>query len=487
MKVLSVEQIRRAEKSAVLSGLFSYADLMKNAGKSAFEEIVGRYDVVGKRFLILVGSGNNGGDGLVIADMLRNSGAFVELYLPFGLPKTDTARIFVKSVSNIPVCDRITKSYDFYVDALFGIGLNRPLSPESENLINFVNTLGGVKISVDIPSGIIADGGRTQAVFNADLTVTFIGYKLSQLLPETSDFCGEIVLKDLNTDVKNDYSYLTIDPPKPRKFVKNSHKGTFGTVLTVCGSYGMCGAAVLSAKAAAVSGAGIVKSVVCDKNYSAFTQSVPEAVTIPVETSADGAPIIYEKTALSALSGVAALLIGCGLGKTDAAKNAVKKFLKVTDVPTVIDADGINMLADNIDILRGIRVPYILTPHPGEAARLFNTTVSDIEAHRVQYAKKFACRYNCVMVLKGANTVVAAPDGEVYFNVTGNPGMAKGGSGDVLSGIIAALLANGYDTLQAALTAVYVHGAAGDRAAGKYTTRTMLPGDILEELKFISF
>lgn len=487
MKVLSVEQIRNAERTAVLSGLFSYADLMKNAGKAVFEEIAGRYAIVGKRFLILAGSGNNGGDGLVLAGLLHNSGALVELYLPFGPPRTDTARVFAESVSNIPLCNQITDSYDFYVDALFGIGLDRPLSPETENLINFVNSLDGVKISVDIPSGIIADSGRAQAVFKADLTVTFIGYKLSQLLPETSDFCGEVVLNDLGIDTKNDYSYSVIDPPKPRKFSKNSHKGTFGTALAVCGSYGMCGAAVLSAKAAAVSGAGIVKAVICDKNYSAFTHSVPEAVTVPVETSADGAPIIYEKTALSALSGAAALLIGCGLGTTDAAKNAVKKFLKVTDIPTVIDADGINALADNIDILRSIRAPYVLTPHPGEMARLFGTTVGDIEAHRVQYAKKFACHYNCVLVLKGANTVVAAPNGEVYFNITGNYGMAKGGAGDVLSGIIVALLANGYNTLDAALTAVYVHGAAGDRAARKFTKRTMLPSDILGELKFISF
>lgn len=487
MKVLTYEQIKNAEKSAVESGRFSYTDLMHNAGKAVFNVIKERYEIIGKRFLIIIGNGNNGGDGLVVAGLLRNVGAFVELYMPLGMPHTETAKAYLDTISDLPTCNTIDKDYDFYIDALFGIGLNRLLSDDIAFLIGSINRKNGVKIAIDIPSGMFADGGNAQAVFSADLTVTFIGYKLCQLLPYTSSYCGEVILDELGIDISNNYSYSIIEPPKAHKYDKNSHKGNFGTALLICGSYGMCGAEILSAKAACVSGAGIVKAVVCDKNYSVFTGAVPEAVTIPVETATSGAPVIYDKTALSALSNASALLIGCGLGHSDDAINAVRKILSFTNVPTVIDADGINAIARDISILRNIKAPYILTPHPGEMARLLNTTVADVENNRVKYAQRFACTHKCVVVLKGSNTIVASPDGEVFFNTIGNYGMAKGGSGDVLSGIIVALLANGYDTLSAALTAVYVHAMAGDRAAEKYSMRTMSPSDIIKELKFISF
>lgn len=487
MKVLTPLQIKNTEKAVVSGGRFSYADLMKKAGKAVFNEIAARYDFIGKRFLIIIGTGNNGGDGLVVADLLRKSGAFVTLYMPFGAPKSEPASKFLSAVSDIPVCAGVSGEYDFYVDALFGIGFNRALTDDIEYLIDVLNRKSGVKIAVDIPSGMFSDGSYSQKVFCADLTVTFIGYKLCQLLPRTAGLCGEVVLDELDIDTKNEYSYSVIGAPALKVYDKSAHKGTFGTALLICGSYGMCGAGILSARAAVTSGAGIVKSVVCDKNYAAFTQSVPEAVTIPVETSIGGAPILYDKTVLSAISGADSLLVGCGLGRNDEAAAAVKRTLRFTNIPTVIDADGINAVAGDISILRNIKAPLILTPHPGEMARLLNTTVEDVETHRVSYAKKFACDFHCVLVLKGANTIVAAPNGEVYFNITGNYGMAKGGSGDILSGITVALLANGYDPLEAALTAVYVHSKAGDNAAKKYTKRTMTPSDVLEELKFIPF
>ncbi|MBO4433650.1 MAG: NAD(P)H-hydrate dehydratase [Clostridia bacterium] len=487
MKVLDLEQIRYAEKTAVSSGLFSYADLMEKAGKAVCAEIVSRYDVKDKKVLIIAGNGNNGGDGLVCANLLRECGANVYFMFPIGIPKTDTAITFIEPVADLPVISDLTDSYDLYIDALFGIGLNRALTPKIEAIIEKLNSYKGIKIAVDVPSGVIADGGRSSKVFKADLTVTFIGYKLCQLLPDTSDSCGEIVLNTLDIDVKDNYSYRTIEPPIEKKFSKNSHKGTFGTTLHICGSYGMCGAAILAARASAVSGAGIVKSVVCDKNYTAFTQSVPEAVTVPVGTSADGTLILGDKALQTALLGASSLLIGCGLGSSDAVKTFVHRALQVSKVPTVLDADGINAIASDISILSKTEAPIIITPHPGEMAKLLNITAADVQSNRVKCAKKLACGYNCVVVLKGANTIVAAPSGEVYFNITGNYGMAKGGSGDVLSGIIAALLANGYDTLTAALYGVYVHGAAGDRAAKKYSKRGMLPSDIIRELKYISY
>lgn len=487
MKVLTSVQIKFAEKSAVEHGLFSYAVLMKNAGEAVFEEIIKRYAVVGKKVLIIAGCGNNGGDGAVIADRLNGAGAFVTMCYPMGRPDTETARRYAEAIENLPVCRAVTDNYDIYIDALFGTGFNKPLTQETAYLIDSVNAKPGIKIAVDLPSGLFCDGGMAQTAFRADLTVTFIGYKLCQLLPPTSSFCGEVCFCSLDVPTEDDYAYNIILPPKVRICDKNSHKGTFGTALLLCGSYGMCGAQILSAKAAVTCGAGIVKAIVCDKNYAAFTSSVPEAVTVPVETAASGAPVVYDKTMLSALSGANSLLVGCGIGRSDEAKTAVKKALLYTNVPTVIDADGINAVAGDISILKNVNSEVILTPHPGEMARLLNTTVEEVEANRVVAAKRFACDNGCIVVLKGANTIVAAPNGEVYFNVTGNYGMAKGGSGDVLSGIIAALLANGYDALTAVLTAVYVHGKAGDAAAERYTKRTMTPCDIIGELKFISF
>lgn len=487
MKVLTVEQIKNVEKTAVLNGLFSYEDLMKNAGKAVFEQISAQGSVAGKRVLILVGSGNNGGDGLVVAGLLKDAGAIVKILAPYGLPKTKTAIVFCPGILDIDQVNSVDDEFDIYVDALFGIGLNRELDTDTSRIIDTVNKKKGLKIAVDVPSGLFSNGGSAGCVFHADFTVTFIGYKLCQLLPPTSSFCGAVVPNGLGIDVKNEYSYSVIDKPIPKIYDKNAHKGTFGTVLTVCGSYGMCGASILSARAALTSGAGIVKSIVCDRNYSAFTSAVPEAVTIPVGTSPQGAPVVYDETMISAVSRANSLLVGCGLGDNSDAQKVVENVLKYTNVPTVIDADGINAVARNIRLLIDAKVPIILTPHPGEMARLLKTTISDVEANRVNYSRNFAVQYKCILVLKGANTIVASPDGEVFFNVTGNYGLAKGGSGDVLSGIIAALLANGYDPIEAALCGVYVHGEAGDNAAKRYSKRTVLPSDVIGELKHISF
>ncbi|MBR4910746.1 MAG: NAD(P)H-hydrate dehydratase [Clostridia bacterium] len=487
MKVLTSLQIKNAEKSAVSNGLFSYKELMRSAAQSVYSEMKSRYKTVGKRILIIAGSGNNGGDGIVLADLLRNTGAAVYLCFPCGEPTAEPAVEYLPAVADLPRVYDLSGIYDFYIDALFGIGFRDSLPQNIETLIKEINHRPGVKIAIDIPSGMYADRSASGVHFKADLTVTFIGYKQCQILPPDSSDCGEVVLKDLNIDVKNEYNYSIIEPPIPRKYSKNAHKGTFGTVLTVCGSYGMCGAGILSAKAALIGGAGIVKSVVCSNNYPAFTSAVPEAVTVPVDTSLNGAPFLNDKRVFSAISSADSLLIGCGLGRSDEVVNGIYKILPAISIPTVIDADGINAVAANINILKNVNAPLVFTPHPGEMAALLNTTVEDVQCNRVLYAKKFACDNQCTLVLKGANTIVASENGEIFINITGNYGMGKGGSGDVLSGIIAALLANGYDPLEAAKTAVYVHGAAGDAAALKYTKRTMLPTDLLEELKFITF
>lgn len=485
MKVLTAAQIKTAEDNAVKSGIFSYAELMKKAGDAATKEILKRFNVVGKKICVLCGIGNNGGDGLVIAANLKSRGADVSLITPMGFPITDTALNFKDAVSNIKILPDFKEDFDIVIDALFGIGLNRFLSGDIANLIKKINTYHCIKIAIDIPSGVFCDGGEVTTAFRADLTLSFTSYKLCQLLPQTSEFCGETVILDIGLPIDN-YAYLTIDRPQILKRPKNSHKGTFGTAVLFCGSYGMCGAEILAARAALRSGVGIVKALVCDKNYSAFTNAVPEAVTIPAETHTNGSPIVYDRTILSSLSNCNALLIGCGLGRSPEAKKLVLSTLEKAHIPTVIDADGINALQGSINIIRNINAPVILTPHPAEMARLCDTTTDEIQFNRVKVAKKFAVENGCYLVLKGTNTIVAAPNGRIFFNTTGNDGLATGGSGDVLSGMIVSRLAQGYDPLVAVLNSVYIHGAVADELAKVIPTRAILPSDIVEGLKTIS-
>ncbi len=485
MKVLTANQIKIAEDNAVNRGNFSYAELMKNAGDAATREILNRFDVLNKKICVLCGNGNNGGDGLVISSNLKKQGANVKIVAPLGLPITSTASSFIKDVSDINVLNDFSGEYDIIIDALFGIGLNKSISGWLETLIKKINDYNCIKISVDIPSGVFCDGGEVTTAFKADLTLSFSALKVCQLLPKTSDFCGEVIVLDIGIPI-DDYAYLTIEKPKKVMRPKNSHKGTFGTALLFCGSYGMCGAQILASRAALRSGVGIVKALVCDKNYSAFTSSVPEAVTIPVETEKSGAPEVYDRTILSALSNSNALLIGCGLGRSDEAKKLVYRTLEKTQIPTVIDADGINAISGDINIIRKINAPVILTPHPAEMARICNTTTDEIQNNRIKYAKRFAVENNCFLVLKGTNSIVATPNGSVYFNTTGNDALATGGSGDVLSGMIVSRLAQGYDVLDAILNSVWLHGAVSDELAKVFSTRAILPSDIIEGLKTIS-
>ncbi len=258
----------------------------------------------------------------------------------------------------------------------------------------------------------------------------------------------------------------------------DSHKGTYGTVLSVCGSYGMAGAAVLAAKGALRCGVGLVMAAVPSSIYSIVAVQVPEAVFLPYHEGgvcAASRLIPYTKRA-------SALLVGCGLGQGVAETELVEAMITESACPIILDADGINVLARHISILETIQVPMIMTPHPKELSRLLGCTVEQIQADRVAAATETAKRFRAVVVLKGHHTVIASPSGEVWINPTGNPGMAVGGSGDVLAGMIASLVAQGMSPCDAARCGVYLHGAAGDRAAARLSQHAMLPSDMIDEL-----
>ena len=267
---------------------------------------------------------------------------------------------------------------------------------------------------------------------------------------------------------------------------KNAHKGTFGTALIMCGSYGMAGAAVLAITACLRSGVGIAKAVLPDKIYDIVARQVPEAVFTPVSTSPCGTFSSVDTGKITELLPSAdAVLYGCGIGQSDDNTEVLKAVIKNAKSPIIIDADGINLLSRNINIIKQITVPVVLTPHPGEMSRLCGKGIAEIEGSRVNTAVEFSREYGVYTVLKGSETVVAAPDGRVFINKTGNPGMATGGSGDALAGILAAFLARERDILRAVMSAVYIHGAAGDMAAEKMSQTSLLPRDLIEQLPLL--
>ncbi|MBR5472704.1 MAG: NAD(P)H-hydrate dehydratase [Clostridia bacterium] len=481
MKVLTVPQIRVAEENAVLNGIFSYSQMMKNAGLAAAKAIANKYSVVGKTAAVVCGVGNNGGDGFVIANELSRRGCFVTVVIPLGEPRTVTAKEYFNFLPSVNVTDELSGEYDFIIDALFGIGLDRTVSGKAAEVIDRMNMSEGVKIAIDVPSGITSDGKVAGKAFWADVTITFIAMKSCLLVPPASDYCGEVIVENIDVPLK-DYECLTIEPPIFKKRLKNSHKGTYGTALLIAGSFGMCGAEILCARAAQKSGVGVVKAAVVDKNYTAFTSSVPEAVTVPLKSDAEGGLALDVEQINTLYNGVDAVLVGSGMGQSFSAKQTVFNVLKTAELPIVLDADGINAICFDINILRRTKSPVIITPHPAEMARLTGATVRDIQSKRIEYARNFSRENGVITVLKGANTLVASPDGRIFINTTGNAGMATAGSGDVLSGIIVSLMAQGLEPLSAAKAGVYLHGVGGDRAAAKLGMAAVTANDIIAEI-----
>lgn len=481
MDVLTKDLIRISEENAVQSGAFSFLELMKIAGDTAYKIICENIETRNKKIAVVCGNGNNGGDGFVIAENLACDGADVTVITPLGEPQTNSAKYYYSLLSGARKSETLDKEYDVIIDAIFGIGLCRELSQEILTLVDKINSQNAVRVAVDIPSGIESDSGKILGgCVNADLTVTFIALKPCFMLPPATNFTGKVIVADIGVE-PCDYKYQTIEEPKPIKRSKNSHKGTFGTAVMFCGSYGMAGAAILSARACLRSGVGIAKCVIPKSIYKILTCAVHEAVCVIARQTLKGTfkgNIDIEKP----LQKATAVLIGCGIGNSKNTGRLVKKLLLKTKVPTVVDADGINVLAPNINILKKTNASIILTPHPAEMSRLLGTSVKEIEQNRVKTTTDFSREYNCFVVLKGANTIVASPDGQVFFNTCGNSGMATGGSGDVLAGIIVSYLAQGLDVLSAVKSAVYVHSATADKVAELKGESALLPSDIIEAL-----
>lgn len=506
MFVTESEVMRNIEDTAVSFGI-SMDRLMENAGtKTAAHAAKFISENQIKNVCILCGSGNNGGDGFVIARLLSVM-CNVTVILTSGEPKTVLAKNnFEKMPANVQVlyftshyyeCFGIVKETEMIIDAIYGIGFHGALSADIADLLSFCNeNKNALKIAVDIPSGIEANTGAVNnGCFIADLTVTFTALKPLHILYPSSDLCGEIIVEDVGIpeSILRSSPFMMMSTDEylkthtlPEK-EKTAHKGTNGTLLTICGSYGMAGAAMICAQAALRSGIGLLKAAVPKSIYPIMAARLAEPVYIPLAESDDGMIDIDEYGKLIKLMNEEsdAALLGCGLGQNNNIKSLAPLLADGAKKPLVIDADGINAITANINILKRSEAPIILTPHPGEMARLLGTDVKTVQSDRYNIAKKFAVMYGVTLILKGANTLIATPEGRVYVNLTGNNGMGKGGSGDMLAGMAAAFLANGADTETAAVAAVYYHGLAGDKCAEKYSRRAMLPGDMIDELKTI--
>ena len=498
--------MRTIEETAVSAGT-GMDKLMENAGTKAAAHaarLISEKKI--KEVCILCGSGNNGGDGFVIARLLSVM-CRVTVILASGQPKTTLARDNYELMPNtVQVIDFASHYYEcvgmvrdsqMIIDAIYGIGFRGGLPADIADLITFCNeNKRAVKMAVDIPSGIEADTGKTQnGCFEADITVTFTALKPLHILYPSCDLCGRIVTEDVGVPEgivrSSPYLMASTDEfirthPLPEKKT-SAHKGDNGTLLAVCGSFGMAGAAAFAAEAALRSGIGLLKAAVPKSIYPILASGLREPVYIPLAESDDGKIDIDEYGRLMELinEGCDAALIGCGLGQSDNIKSLIPLLVDGAKKPLVIDADGLNALTTNINVLKRSPAPKILTPHPGEMARLIGTDIKSVQSDRYNVARSFASSYGVTLILKGANTLVAMPGGRVYVNLTGNNGMGKGGSGDMLAGMAAAFLANGADCETAAAAAVYYHGLAGDRCAEKYSRRAMLPSDMIAELKQI--
>ena len=461
--------------------------LMERAAEAVAAEIVKRFPKEAT-VLVLCGGGNNGGDGYATARLLFLQGYDVTVF-PVAEPGKDglckTERDICRNY-HIPEVSALPEhAADIVIDAIFGTGLSRDVAPPVAEMLETVNGWDASRVAVDIPSGVSADHGRILGTaFRADLTVTFAYKKLGQVLFPGASFCGEIVCADIGI---TEHSFLQRLPrvctltPEDLSLLPDrkadSHKGDYGKVLVIAGSATMCGAAAFAAEAAYRMGAGLVRIFTAEENRTALATLVPEALLTTYRGDK-----FEEKLLIEAIHWADVCLIGPGLSTSPTAEKILKTTLHSVSVPLVIDADGINLLAKEPEVLKGPHTDVILTPHIGEMSRLTGDSPMYLKEERLRIAEDFANEYNVILTLKDSRTVTAVPFGRLYLNLTGNNGMATGGSGDVLSGMIAGLLSQGAGAEIAAALAVYLHGMAGDLAAKEKGASAMLARDLLSML-----
>lgn len=507
MKILTSREMAAMDRQATEQYGIPSLTLMENAGRSVAEaaaKVAGGLE--GRRVALFCGKGNNGGDGLVAARYLLRTGARPKVYLlgsfqdispdaRANLDMATRAGVDVRAVPDGSTLDELRRDVhasSLLIDAVLGTGFSPPVRGFYGEVLSFIAGLGIPLLSVDIPSGLSADSGQVEEPsLSANWTVTFGLPKVGQFLYPAAEKYGTLFLADigfpesLEQKVESSRRLVTaasLSPSLPR-CPPDSHKGRFGHILILAGSWGLVGASVLAARGALRTGAGLVTVALPESQAPPVLEGLPEAMILPLPETARGTP---GERALDVLlenmTGKAVMAVGPGLSRNPETARLVRSLIPQVRVPLVIDADGLNAFAGNTSVLLESKADIVITPHPGELGRLLGLTATDIQERRIGFAQDFSKKYGVIVALKGAMTVVATPSGQVHVNPTGNPGMAAGGMGDVLTGAVAAFIGQGCGILQSTLLGVYIHGLAGDLAAARTGSRGYLAGEVADEL-----
>lgn len=503
MKIVNSNEMRKIDSLTINGYGIPSLVLMERAGLAVALKIRELFSP--QKVILLAGKGNNGGDGLVIARILHNWGYRVKVIMIASKDELSRDCAIQYKITRKFNIDIIFKSEignaDLHgavvIDAIFGTGINKPVNDDFIKIFTKVNNSQVPVVSVDIPSGISSDTGQVMgSAIKANYTITFGLPKLGHFLYPGAFFTGKLFIDDIGFDSKllksDELKNNLIDKTMlsaiftPRQ--NYSHKGDYGHVLIVAGSKGKTGAALLSAKACLRSGSGLVTLAVPESLIEIIQGKVIEEMTLPLPDNGEGflSSKAIEEILTFAAAKVDAIAIGPGIGVTYENQKLLPLLVTNSNVPLIIDADGINSLCANPKSFNDAKSPIIITPHPGEMTRLYNAAfkeeikIADIESDRLGIAKKFAGEFNIYVVLKGVPTVIASPSGEAFINPTGNPGMATAGSGDVLTGIIASFVGQKITPLLSAIAGVYIHGVAGDIASKKETQQSMVASDIIE-------
>ena len=493
LPIFSAKQLKVIEAFTIQAEPISSIDLMERAAKKCSQWLVKNYSIK-NIFKVCCGIGNNGGDGLAIARLLLEQGYKVEVFIinyshnfsqEFTINKKRLEALFPKFLMEINDVKHLPhfQKTDIIIDAIFGIGLSKPLSSMAAECVNAINKSDATIIAIDVPSGLFIDkhSSKSSSITKATCTLTFQFPKLAFLFSDNAIYVGNGHILNIGLKVSDDIQkqqvsyYLTENfirqLIKPRQ--KFSHKGSFGHSLLVVGSRGKMGAAIMSAKSLLRSGSGLLTVCVPHCGYEIMQTSVPEAMALVCGKEY----IHFNELDISSYSTIG---IGPGIGTDTETQKSVKYILQQSKKPLVIDADALNAISVNKKWLSLIPQNSILTPHPKEFERLTKRVTNDFERHQTQI--EFSKQYQLYVVLKGAHTCITTPSGESFFNSTGNTGLAKGGSGDLLTGLITGLLAQGYTPKEASLIGVYTHGLSADFTKEQKGEVAMIPSDVIENL-----
>jgi hydroxyethylthiazole kinase-like uncharacterized protein yjeF len=494
MKILPVEKIRKADAYTIANEPVASVDLMERAATTCYHWLRKRVDKK-RRVLVFCGLGNNGGDGLVIARLMAQDDYSLEIYIIRYSEKCsddfqvnydrlkDIGKVVLKELMDGDLLPPILPD-DVVIDAIFGLGLSKPVVDFPARVIRHINASQALVVAIDMPSGLYNDehtDAGAGAVIQADFTLSFQFPKLAFMFSENDSFVGDWKLFDIGlqtgfmseSEVKNFLLTGKMVGALLKSRTKFAHKGFFGHALLIAGSHGKMGASVLASKACLRSGVGLLHTHTSVKGYQVIQTAVPEAM-VTIDPEEDCFSVLPDLAPFTAIG------VGPGIGLSEKTKKALKLLIQNSAVPLLFDADALTILGENKTWIPFILKNSVFTPHPKEFERLAGKARDDF--HRNQLQREFCIKYGVYMVLKGAQTCICGPDGICWFNTTGNPGMATGGSGDVLTGLILGLLAQKYHPRDACLLGVYLHGLAGDLAAKDQGMDSLVAGDIVKKI-----